>query len=88
MSEFTKIDAKTLERMMLHDAISWQEGLVDAVRGSEDHPEALAILKQYRALFRRRYGSTKSALDVMLEGAELVNIMDLMHPVNDPAEGG
>ena len=47
--------------MALHDAIGWQEGLVDAYSGMLDAPErqeALDQIKRYKAILKRRYGST------------------------------
>ena len=78
-----KIPAKQLERMMLHDAIQWQVGLVDAVRGTEDYEDASSLLKQYRALFKRRYGAPQTHLDAMLEGAVLVDVLSIRSVKDD-----
>jgi hypothetical protein len=64
----------------LHDAIGWQRGLVDAWgRDSDEGKEALETIKRYKKILKRRYGTSKNALDKALEGAETVNVFDLIN---------
>lgn len=65
-------------RQALYDAIGWQSGLVDAWPvGSPERQEAIDQIKAYRRILKRRYGETRRAADIALDGAELVDIMTL-----------
>lgn len=64
----------------LHDAINWQRGLADAYRHIEDSPEraeALATIRQYKAVLRKRYGSDRHAGEDRLDGAKLVTLAEI-----------
>lgn len=69
-------DRDTIAQALL-DAIGWQEGLVDTwPAGSAERAEAHQQVKKYKSLLRRRYGTTKTKLDKMLESAKLVSAYD------------
>jgi len=71
-------------RMALHDAIGWQLGLVDAwSEGSPDRAEALAIVTRYKAILKRRYGSSVTALDDMLSKAKPVTLAEIRAARNE-----
>lgn len=67
----TRLDAKSLERMMLHDAVKWQESYADSVRGTEYDAVAMGLLSQYRRLYERRYG--KDSLESPLDSGTIVS---------------
>lgn len=70
--------AKMVVWQALHDAIDWQKSLADAwPEGSEERQEALDQAKRYRAMLKRRYGSSKTALDQELARGKLVTLAEL-----------
>lgn len=65
-------------RQALYDAIGWQHGLSEAwSHGSAERQEALDQIKVYRRILKRRYGEARLPDEVALNGAKLVNILDL-----------
>jgi hypothetical protein len=64
--------------LALHDAIGWQEGLADAwPEGSPEREDAIVQMNRYKAILRRRYGTTFTALDQKLAKAKLVEMTTL-----------
>lgn len=62
--------------MALHDAIGWQEGLANSWPAeSHERAEALAQMRAYKKILKRRYGTTYTALDQKLAEARLVDAM-------------
>lgn len=55
-----KVPDKTLWKMVLNDAIAWQESLCDSLCGSEWEKDAKDTLDLYRDLRERKYGSKKT----------------------------
>lgn len=75
-------------RMALHDAIGWQSGLVDAWgHGTAEREEALAMVRRYKAILRRRYGSDVTALDDMLRKAKPTTLDELRRAANVQSTG-
>ena len=56
-------------RRALYDAIDWQESFADANRGNPEEAKAMALVKRYRALLKRRYGDARAPSERALEGA-------------------
>lgn len=55
---------REIVRQALDDAIGWQRDLADAyahIKDSPERAEALAQIKRYRAVLRRRYGKGRSS---------------------------
>jgi len=75
---------------MLHDAVSWQEGYLHAVMGTEYEDGARAQLKRYRAYLKKTTGSDKTRseqrFDDFAENAEMVTLADLMKRPKPPAD--
>ncbi|WP_038367784.1 hypothetical protein [Bosea sp. UNC402CLCol] len=66
-------------RRALYDAIDWQESLADAQRGDpEQFKECKEQARRYRAILKRRYGTSKSIAEQALEGTSAVPITELM----------
>jgi hypothetical protein len=67
---------------MLHAAVAWQEGYVDAVKGTEYEEEARALLKRYRAYLKKATGSAKTRseqrFDEIAETASHVSFTELV----------
>lgn len=69
---------RDLVRRALYDAIQWQEGLADAQRGMpKEFAEGVALIKAYRTLLKKRYGTDKTMMDVLDDGSVLVSVQDL-----------
>lgn len=68
-------------RIALYDAIEWQRGLVDAHSHMPDAPEradALALIKRYKAVLRKRYGTARHAGQDSLDKMPTINIHELI----------
>lgn len=69
MANMTERD---LHKMMMLDAISWQSSFVDANRGGDYYEEAKALLKQYRALYKKKFGEkAQNPIDKILESGDI-----------------
>ena len=65
-------------RQALHDAIGWQEGLVDAWGAdSECGKECLETIRRYKKILKRRYGHDRSPLDELAVEAKVVTLSEL-----------
>lgn len=62
----------------LHDAIGWQAGLADAwARGTPERIEALAQIRRYKKILKRRYGSSTTAIDGLIACTPTLGLDDL-----------
>jgi hypothetical protein len=65
-------------RQALYDAIDWQNSFAEANHpGSPERAEALAQVKLYRALLKRRYGRSDTPIEAAMKGATYVTIEEL-----------
>jgi hypothetical protein len=72
---------KDVIREALYDAIGWQRGLVHAYVHIPDAPEraeALAAIKAYKSILRKRYGTDRHAGEDALAKMETINVYDLI----------
>lgn len=67
-------------RQALHDAIGWQLSLADAHAHCDDgvSDEARAQVKRYRAILKRRYGTSSTPMERAFANAKPVGLDDLM----------
>jgi hypothetical protein len=78
MSEMSDRDAI---RTALYNAIEWQRGLVDSYSHMPDDPEranALALIKKYKAVLRKRYGTDRHAGQDALDKMETIDLRELI----------
>lgn len=71
---------RALIRQALCNAIDYQLGLADAYRhipGSPERREALDLVKKYRAVLKRRYGSPLTAMENHLQGLPSVSLYEI-----------
>lgn len=71
-------------KQALHDAIAWQDSLEDAQKNSEWAGTAKAQAKKYRALLKKRYGNTRTPMDIQIDGATLVGLDELRAAAKEP----
>lgn len=71
-------------KQALYDAIGWQETLADAHRHCSDGvtKEAEEQIKRYRAILKRRYGVSRTALERATDGMTYVSLTELRNRKN------
>jgi hypothetical protein len=75
-------------RQALYDAIDWQNSFAESNHpGSPERAEARAQVKLYRALLKRRYGTSQTPMEARMEGATYVTLDELrsLHEKKDKA---
>lgn len=76
-AKFERIPSASLLKMMLNDAVKWQESLADACKGTSDFEEADDLLNQYRKLLKRRYGSGRTVSEQAMDGMTNVTLEEI-----------
>lgn len=72
------MDTKAAIRRALLDAIEWQKSIADSYNGRGPEAErALGLVKQYRAILKRRYGDDRTAQEIASEGGTSISIFDI-----------
>lgn len=73
-------------RQALNDAIGWQSGLISAwAAGSPERAEAVSQVKKYRALLKRRYGTSRTPMERAFANATTVTLDELRRNRPSPA---
>ncbi len=81
----TDMSDRDAVRIALYDAIEWQRGLVDAYSNDPDGPEradALAMIRRYKAILRKRYGTDRHAGQERLNKLPTIDVYDLIKKSN------
>lgn len=71
-------------RQALHDAIAWQEWLADCHSHCDDgiYKEAMDQAARYRKILKRRYGTAKTPLEQLADGATTVTLADIRRQIS------
>lgn len=65
-------------RQALHDAIGWQEGLVDSWGlENKEGRDAAEQIKRYKKILKRRYGHDRTTLDDIVSAARPIGLDEL-----------
>ena len=71
---------RDLIRRALHDAIEWQMGLADAYTkmcGDPQYKRSKELVKEYRALLKKRYGTSRLPMEEVLDGMTTITLEEL-----------
>lgn len=77
-------------RLALYDAIDWQRGIVEAyahIPDSPDRANAVATIKRYKTILRKRYGTDRNAAQDAIEKLPTVSVIELMKQTRGQNEG-